>query len=43
MHVYKWLDNLEARRKGGGEELHSLPKLKTDKAWTRKIHPGTFS
>ena len=43
LHIYKWLDILEARKKGGDREVHSLPVLKTEKKWTKKVHPGPLS
>lgn len=40
MHIYRWYDNARARLNASSQELHSLPKLKTKKKWTKKIHPG---
>lgn len=40
LHIYKWKDPAKARKKASKEELGSLPKLHTEKKWTKKIHPG---
>lgn len=40
LHIYKWKDPAKARKKASKEELASLPKLHTEKKWTKKIHPG---
>lgn len=40
VHIYRWLDNIRARKEGNAKELQSLPILKTKKKWTKKIHPG---
>ncbi|KAL9061023.1 MAG: hypothetical protein Q9206_000737 [Seirophora lacunosa] len=40
LHIYKWLDASNARKSTDEEHLHSLPELKTEKKWTKKIHPG---
>lgn len=40
MHIYKWKDPAKALKHATKEELKSLPELKTDKKWTKKIRPG---
>lgn len=40
VHIYRWLNSDVARAKASNAELHSLPIIKTDKDWTKKIHPG---
>ncbi len=40
LHVYKWKDPAKAIKDASREELRSLPKLVTDKKWTKKIRPG---
>ncbi|KAF3767484.1 hypothetical protein M406DRAFT_338242 [Cryphonectria parasitica EP155] len=40
LHIYKWKDPAKARKHALEEELHSLPKLVTEKKWTKKIKPG---
>ncbi|KAK1755970.1 nucleoside phosphatase family-domain-containing protein [Echria macrotheca] len=40
LHIYKWKDHKKAVHGASAEELHSLPKLVTDKKWTSKIKPG---
>jgi golgi apyrase len=40
VHIYRWLDGAKARLKATPKELHSLPKLTTNKKWTMKKHPG---
>jgi golgi apyrase len=40
LHIYKWKDPAKARKKASKQELGSLPKLHTEKKWTKKIHPG---
>ncbi|OAL03933.1 hypothetical protein IQ06DRAFT_374968 [Phaeosphaeriaceae sp. SRC1lsM3a] len=40
VHIYKWLKNYKAKKKANKAQLHSLPVIKTDKKWTKKIHPG---
>ncbi|KAL9016009.1 MAG: hypothetical protein Q9185_006631 [Variospora sp. 1 TL-2023] len=40
LHIYKWLDASDARKSADKGHLHSLPELKTEKKWTKKIHPG---
>ncbi|PYH49779.1 putative nucleoside diphosphatase (Ynd1) [Aspergillus saccharolyticus JOP 1030-1] len=43
VHVYRWLDNAVARKEADGDELKSLPEIKTKSHWTKKIHPGVSS
>ncbi|CAN8102806.1 unnamed protein product [Discula destructiva] len=40
LHIYKWKDPAKARKHASKAELHSLPKLETEKKWTKKIKPG---
>ncbi|KAI9841449.1 MAG: Golgi apyrase [Thelocarpon superellum] len=40
VHIYKWLDSAKVRRKASAKELQSLPELRTEKEWTKKIHQG---
>ncbi|KAL8765623.1 MAG: hypothetical protein Q9209_007355 [Squamulea sp. 1 TL-2023] len=40
LHIYKWVDPSNARKFAGTGNLQSLPELKTEKKWTKKIHPG---
>lgn len=40
LHVYRWKDPAKALHDASPEELQSLPKLHTDKDWTKKIRPG---
>ncbi|KAH8714066.1 nucleoside phosphatase family-domain-containing protein [Phaeosphaeriaceae sp. PMI808] len=40
VHIYKWLNNHKAKEKAKDAQLQSLPVIKTDKKWTKKIHPG---
>ncbi|KAK0627707.1 nucleoside phosphatase family-domain-containing protein [Immersiella caudata] len=40
LHIYQWKDPEKARKKASAEELRSLPKLVTEKKWTKKIRPG---
>lgn len=40
VYIYKWLKNHKAKKKANEAQLHSLPEIKTDKKWTKKIHPG---
>ncbi|KAJ9155025.1 Golgi apyrase [Pleurostoma richardsiae] len=40
LHIYRWKDPARAVHDASTEELASLPKLKTDKEWTKKIRPG---
>ncbi|ROW05562.1 hypothetical protein VSDG_00302 [Cytospora chrysosperma] len=40
LHIYKWKDPARARKHASKQELNSLPKLHTEKKWTKKIKPG---
>ena len=40
VHVYRWLNNVHARKKATEADLRSLPELVTQKKWTKKTHPG---
>ncbi|KAJ5159871.1 uncharacterized protein N7482_006875 [Penicillium canariense] len=40
VHVYRWLRNAAARKKGDVNDLKSLPEIKTKEEWVKKIHPG---
>ncbi|KAL8731634.1 MAG: hypothetical protein Q9166_003322 [cf. Caloplaca sp. 2 TL-2023] len=40
LHVYKWVDPSDVRKAAGTDNLQSLLELKTEKKWTKKIHPG---
>lgn len=40
LHIYRWKDPAKARKHASTAELHSLPKLETEKKWTKKIKPG---
>jgi len=40
LHIYQWKDPKKAIHKASVEELRSLPKLVTQKKWTKKIRPG---
>lgn len=40
LHVYRWKDPAKAAKHADYEKLHSLPKIKTEKKWTKKIRPG---
>jgi len=40
LHIYQWKDPESAAHKASKQELHSLPKLVTEKKWTKKIWPG---
>lgn len=40
LHIYQWKDPEKAIHGASKEELRSLPKLVTEKKWTKKIHPG---
>ncbi|KAA6409378.1 MAG: nucleoside diphosphatase [Lasallia pustulata] len=40
VHIYRWLDSTTARKEANAKELESLPVIKTEKKWTKKIHPG---
>lgn len=42
VHVYRWLRNAVARSKADGNDLKSLPEIKTKEEWVKKIHPGEF-
>ncbi|KAK4204956.1 nucleoside phosphatase family-domain-containing protein [Triangularia verruculosa] len=40
LHIYRWKDPEKALKGASEEELASLPKLMTEKKWTKKIRPG---
>ncbi|KAK4103526.1 hypothetical protein N658DRAFT_494010 [Parathielavia hyrcaniae] len=40
LHIYRWKDPEKARKVASEEDLRSLPKLVTEKKWTKKIRPG---
>lgn len=40
VHIYRWLNSDVARENASEAQLQSLPIVKTDKKWTKKIHPG---
>ncbi|MCJ1472293.1 Golgi apyrase [Lambiella insularis] len=40
IHVYRWLNSVRARQEAGEHELKALPVVKSEKSWTKKIHPG---
>ncbi|KAL8894665.1 MAG: hypothetical protein Q9192_004137 [Flavoplaca navasiana] len=41
LHIYKWVDPSNVRKAAGtADDLHSLPVLRTEKKWTKKLHPG---
>lgn len=40
LHIYRWKDPERALKGASREDLQSLPKLKTEKEWTKKIRPG---
>ena len=40
MHVYRWLNAIEAQQDASPDDLHKLPAIKTKKEWTRKVKPG---
>ncbi|KAL2120826.1 hypothetical protein VTJ04DRAFT_4853 [Mycothermus thermophilus] len=40
LHIYRWKDPRKAIKNATPEELRSLPKLMTEKKWTKKIRPG---
>ncbi|KAF4303338.1 Nucleoside phosphatase GDA1/CD39 [Botryosphaeria dothidea] len=40
VYTYRWLNPSRARLEAPEAELKHLPKLKTKKEWTHKIHPG---
>jgi golgi apyrase len=43
VHIYRWLDNAEARQTANDLALNSLPVLETHSKWTKKVHPGVSS
>lgn len=43
LHVYRWLENAITRKQADAKELKSLPDIKTEEEWTKKIHPGVSS
>ncbi|KAF2275560.1 uncharacterized protein EI97DRAFT_64171 [Westerdykella ornata] len=40
VHIYRWLKSDIARSKANETDLQRLPRIETDKKWTKKIHPG---
>ncbi|EAQ87961.1 hypothetical protein CHGG_04580 [Chaetomium globosum CBS 148.51] len=40
LHIYQWKDPKKALKSASQEELRNLPKLVTEKKWTKKIRPG---
>ncbi|ORY59470.1 GDA1/CD39 family protein [Pseudomassariella vexata] len=40
LHIYRWEDPAKVIKDADYEELHSLPKIKTKKKWTKKLRPG---
>lgn len=40
LHIYRWKDPAKARKHASAQDLRSLPKLETEKKWTKKIKPG---
>ncbi|KAL1841843.1 hypothetical protein VTJ49DRAFT_6520 [Mycothermus thermophilus] len=40
LHIYRWKDPRKALKNASPEDLRSLPKLMTEKKWTKKIRPG---
>ncbi|KAF2103207.1 hypothetical protein NA57DRAFT_63844 [Rhizodiscina lignyota] len=40
VHIYKWKKHERALKDADKKDLQRLPKVKTDKDWTKKIHPG---
>ncbi|KAL2135882.1 hypothetical protein VTI74DRAFT_6481 [Chaetomium olivicolor] len=40
LHIYRWKDPEKALKGATEEDLRSLPKLMTEKKWTKKIRPG---
>ncbi|QSZ34300.1 hypothetical protein DSL72_005890 [Monilinia vaccinii-corymbosi] len=40
VHVYRWLNSAKALKNSAPITLHTLPKLETNKKWTKKIKPG---
>ncbi|KAI9842492.1 MAG: Golgi apyrase [Sclerophora amabilis] len=39
-HVYRWLNGAKAGKEASPEQRKRLPELRTEKKWTKKIHPG---
>jgi len=40
LHIYQWKDPEKALKSASQEDLRNLPKLVTNKKWTKKIRPG---
>lgn len=40
IHIYRWQDHDNARKKASKDQLQSLPGIITKKKWAKKIHPG---
>lgn len=40
VYVYKWKSAKAVKAKGDSKALSSLPEIKTDKDWRKKVHPG---
>ncbi|KAA8571015.1 hypothetical protein EYC84_000383 [Monilinia fructicola] len=40
VHIYRWLNSAKALQNPDPITLQSLPKLETNKKWTKKIKPG---
>lgn len=40
LHIYQWKDPEKALKHASEEDLRSLPKVVTEKKWTKKIRPG---
>lgn len=40
VYVYKWDSAEHVLKKGHEKKLQSLPDIKTDKEWIKKVHPG---
>lgn len=40
VYVYNWKNAASARASASSQELDRLPKIKTDKKWRKKVHPG---
>ncbi|KAK4662911.1 Golgi apyrase [Podospora pseudopauciseta] len=40
LHIYRWKDPEKALKGASKHDLASLPKLMTEKIWTKKIRPG---
>lgn len=40
LHIYQWKDPEKALKHASEEDLRNLPKVITEKKWTRKIRPG---